>query len=74
MTVGETTRERHRKQGAEPWHEQREPELADLDSDVRGDPRNAGDEAPDDAPVKREDERGCAASATNVGGGRCQAR
>jgi hypothetical protein len=39
--------------------------LADLDSNMRGDRWNAGDEAPDDAPVKREDERGCAASATN---------
>ena len=74
MTVGETARERHRKQGAEPGHEQREPELADLDSDVRGDPRNAGDEAPDDAPVQREDDRGRAARATTFGEGRCQAR
>jgi len=29
--------------------------LADLDSDMRGDRWNAGDEAPDDAPVKREE-------------------
>ena len=70
--VGETARERHGEQRPDPQHEQREPELADLDSDVRGDPRDPGDEAPDDAPVNREDKRGCAAGATNVGDGYCE--
>jgi len=69
--MGETARERHRNQRSDSRHEQCEAELADLDSDVRGDPRNAGDEAPDDAAVKREDERGCAPSAANVGEGCC---
>jgi hypothetical protein len=65
--VGETAREGHGEQGADPRHEQRDPEMANADADVRRDPRNAGREAAGDAPVHRE-HRGRPASRARDGG------
>ena len=55
--VRETAREGHGEQGADPRHEQRDREMANADTDVRRDPRNAGREAAGDASVHREHRR-----------------
>ena len=67
--MGEAPRERHREQGAEPDHEQRQAEVADADSDVGGDPRNARGEAPGHAAVHREHDRRPASRTANDGSG-----
>ena len=74
MKMGETARERHREQGTDPRHEQRETEVADVDPDVRCYPRNPRGKAPEYAPVNCEHDRSPAPGAPGISDAYCQAR
>ena len=69
-TVSETAGEGHGEQGADPRHEQCDPEMADVDTDVRRDPRNASGEAAGHASVHCEHRRRPAPRTPDVGSGR----